>query len=80
LIDYSIGFIFHPQEDEYIDEFETWWNRRKAVERGRCHRMSKPYCVLRERMKPAARKKAAAKTRALLSVMPLQELRPASSG
>lgn len=80
MIDYSIGFIFHPQEDEYIDEFETWWNCRKAVERGRCHRMSKPYSVLREKMKPAARKKAAAKTRALLSVMPLQELRPASSG
>ncbi len=39
--------------------------------------MSKPYSELRAKMKPAARKKAAAKTRELLSVMPLQELRHA---
>lgn len=39
--------------------------------------MSKPYSVLREKMKPAARKKAAEKTRGLLAAMPLQELRQA---
>ena len=39
--------------------------------------MSKPYAMLRKRMKPAARKKAAEKTRAILDVMPLQELRHA---
>jgi len=39
--------------------------------------MSKPYSVLRETMKPAARKKAADKTTALLEAMPLQELRHA---
>ena len=39
--------------------------------------MSKPYSVLRAKMKPAARKKAAAKTKALLNAMPLQELRHA---
>jgi len=39
--------------------------------------MSKPYSILREKMKPAARKKAADKTRALLYAMPLQELRHA---
>ncbi|MBN2568145.1 MAG: XRE family transcriptional regulator [Deltaproteobacteria bacterium] len=39
--------------------------------------MSKPYAILRERMKPAARKKAADKTRVLLAAMPLQELRHA---
>ena len=37
--------------------------------------MSKPYSILREKMKPAARKKAAGKTKALLDAMPLQELR-----
>jgi DNA-binding transcriptional regulator YiaG len=49
----------------------------KIVAKGRWHRMSKPYSELRAKMKPAARKKAAAKTRELLSVMPLQELRHA---
>ena len=39
--------------------------------------MSKPYSILREKMKPAARKKAAVKTSALLNAMPLQELRHA---
>ena len=39
--------------------------------------MSKPYSILREKMKPAARKKAAEKTKALLDAMPLQELRHA---
>jgi transcriptional regulator with XRE-family HTH domain len=39
--------------------------------------MSKPYSILREKMKPAARKKAAAKTKVLLNAMPLQELRHA---
>ena len=41
--------------------------------------MSKPYHTLRARMKPAARKKAAEKTKALLAAMPLQELRRARS-
>jgi len=39
--------------------------------------MSKPYSILREKMKPAAREMAAEKTRALLDAMPLQELRHA---
>jgi len=39
--------------------------------------MSKPYSILREKMKPAARKRAAEKTRNLLDTMPLQELRQA---
>jgi hypothetical protein len=39
--------------------------------------MNKSYAILRERMKPAARKKAAEKTKALLDAMPLQELRHA---
>jgi len=39
--------------------------------------MSKPYSILRGKMKPAARKKAAEKTKALLAEMPLQELRHA---
>ena len=39
--------------------------------------MSKPYSILRDKMKPAARKKAAEKTKALLAAMPLQELRHA---
>ena len=39
--------------------------------------MSKPYSILRGKMKPAARKKAAEKTTALLAAMPLQELRHA---
>jgi transcriptional regulator with XRE-family HTH domain len=39
--------------------------------------MSKPYSILREKMKPAARKKAAGKTKLLLNAMPLQELRHA---
>src|SRR4030043_578883 len=39
--------------------------------------MSKPYSILRNKMKPAARKKAAEKTKALLEAMPLQELRHA---
>lgn len=39
--------------------------------------MSKPYSVLREKMKPVARKKAAEKTKILLNAMPLQELRHA---
>jgi len=39
--------------------------------------MSKPYSMLRRKMKPAARKEAAAKTRDLLNAMPLQELRHA---
>ncbi len=39
--------------------------------------MSKPYSILREKMKPAARNKAADKTKALLGAMPLQELRHA---
>jgi transcriptional regulator with XRE-family HTH domain len=39
--------------------------------------MSKPYSILREKMKPAARKKAAVKTKVLLDAMPLQELRHA---
>jgi len=41
--------------------------------------MSKPYAMLREKMKPAARKKAAEKTKTLLDAMPLQELRHARS-
>ena len=39
--------------------------------------MSKPYSILRGKMKPAARKKAAEKTKELLAEMPLQELRHA---
>ena len=39
--------------------------------------MSKPYSILREKMKPTARKKAAEKTKILLNAMPLQELRHA---
>lgn len=39
--------------------------------------MSKPYSILREKMKPAARRKAAEKTKAMLEAMPLQELRQA---
>ncbi len=39
--------------------------------------MSKPYSILREKMKPSAREEAAAKTKALLNAMPLQELRHA---
>ena len=39
--------------------------------------MNKPYSILREKMKPAARKKAAEKTKILLDAMPLQELRHA---
>ncbi len=39
--------------------------------------MSKPYGMLRKKMKPAARKKAAEKTKTLLDAMPLQELRQA---
>jgi transcriptional regulator with XRE-family HTH domain len=39
--------------------------------------MSKSYAILREKMKPAARKKAAEKTKASLGTMPLQELRHA---
>ena len=39
--------------------------------------MSKPYSILRGKMKPAARKKAAEKTKALFDAMPLQELRHA---
>ena len=39
--------------------------------------MSKPYSILRGKMKPAAREKAAEKTTALLAAMPLQELRHA---
>jgi len=39
--------------------------------------MSKPYAILRENMKPAAREKAAEKTKILLDAMPLQELRRA---
>jgi len=39
--------------------------------------MSKPYSILRGKMKPAARKRAAEKTRAMLEAMPLQELRNA---
>ena len=39
--------------------------------------MTKPYSVLRGKMKPAARKKAAEKTKSLLAAMPLQELRRA---
>ena len=39
--------------------------------------MSKPYSTLRQKMKPAAQKKAAEKTNALLNAMPLQELRHA---
>ena len=39
--------------------------------------MSKPYSMLRNKMKLAARKKAAEKTRAFLDAMPLQELRHA---
>ena len=41
--------------------------------------MSKPYAILREKMKPAARRKAAEKTKTLLDAMPLQELRHARS-
>ena len=39
--------------------------------------MSKPYSILRQKMKPTARKKAADKTKTLLDAMPLQELRHA---
>jgi transcriptional regulator with XRE-family HTH domain len=39
--------------------------------------MSKPCSILREKMKPAARKKAAEKTKILLDAMPLQESRHA---
>ncbi|MDX9810652.1 MAG: XRE family transcriptional regulator [Sphaerochaetaceae bacterium] len=39
--------------------------------------MSKPYSILRGKMKPAARNKAAEKTKAMLEAMPLQELRQA---
>ena len=39
--------------------------------------MTKPYSILRAKMKPAARKQAAEKTKALLNAMPLQELRRA---
>jgi DNA-binding transcriptional regulator YiaG len=39
--------------------------------------VSKPYAKLREKMKPAARKKVGEKTKALLDAMPLQELRHA---
>jgi DNA-binding transcriptional regulator YiaG len=39
--------------------------------------MTKPYSILRGKMKPAARKKAAEKTKSLLEAMPLQELRHA---
>ena len=39
--------------------------------------MSKPYSILREKMEPAARKKAAGKTKSLLKEMPLKELRHA---
>jgi transcriptional regulator with XRE-family HTH domain len=39
--------------------------------------MSKPYSILREKMKSVARKKASEKTKALLDAMPLQELRHA---
>ena len=39
--------------------------------------MSKPYSILRKKMKPTARKKAAEKTKTLLEAMPLQELRHA---
>ena len=39
--------------------------------------MSKPHSILREKMKPAARKKAAEKTKTFLEAMPLQELRHA---
>jgi transcriptional regulator with XRE-family HTH domain len=39
--------------------------------------MSKPYSMLRGRMKPAARRQATAKTKTLLAEMPLQELRQA---
>ncbi|KFN37620.1 transcriptional regulator [Smithella sp. F21] len=41
--------------------------------------MSKPYAILREKMKPAVRRKAAEKTKTLLDAMPLQELRHARS-
>ncbi|MBW2651424.1 MAG: XRE family transcriptional regulator [Deltaproteobacteria bacterium] len=40
--------------------------------------MSKPYSILRGKMKPAARKKAAEKTTALLAAMPLQLARTLS--
>jgi len=39
--------------------------------------MSKPYSILRGKMRPAARKKAAEKTKMLIDAMPLQELRHA---
>lgn len=39
--------------------------------------MSKPYSILRNKMKSSARKKAAVKTRTMLDAMPLQELRQA---
>jgi transcriptional regulator with XRE-family HTH domain len=39
--------------------------------------MTKPYSMLRAKMKPAARKRAVEKTKALLDAMPLQELRHA---
>ena len=39
--------------------------------------MTKPYSILRGKMKPVARKKAAEKTKSLLEAMPLQELRRA---
>jgi DNA-binding XRE family transcriptional regulator len=39
--------------------------------------MSKPYSILRGKMKPGAREKAAEKAKVLLDTMPLQELRHA---
>lgn len=39
--------------------------------------MSKSYAILRNKMNPEARKKAAEKTKTLLEAMPLQELRHA---
>ena len=39
--------------------------------------MTKPYSILRDKMKPTARQKAAEKTKVLLNAMPLQELRHA---
>ena len=39
--------------------------------------MSKSYSILRKKMKPEARRKAAEKTKAMLEAMPLQELRQA---
>jgi len=39
--------------------------------------MRKPYSIVRKTMRPAARKKAAEKTKTVLEAMPLQELRHA---